>query len=101
MVKIDWFAIDMDAFEEKYNAYLEAAECSFAATRQAYLCHSGQCDHDRRRKKDGTPDKRYPCPQAEYWDDQDNRTSYAVYYEHHAPLFKAIGLEYKREEVTQ
>lgn len=90
--KIDWFKIDLEAFEIAYFDCLCAVEECREFEAQYWACFNGECTHDRKLKKDGTPNKRYRCPFEgmfyNKWCDARNGLNYY----HHYDLFKAIGL---------
>lgn len=92
---IDWFALDMEAFQKAYDDYLAAEQEHEEAVAQREACEEGTCSHERRLKKDGTPHKGIPCPQgyASYANECD--TGNYLYYRHHKAFFEAIGLGVK------
>lgn len=90
--KIDWFSIDMDAMQAEYDAYLAAEQELQEVISLAALCGKGLCDHDRKRNKDGSADKRSTCPQMWGLYDRECSLGNNLYYTHHKALWEAIGL---------
>lgn len=60
--KINWFEIDLEAFQGQYDLYVAAVRACDEAERQMEACEGGTCTHERPLRKDGKPDRRYPCP---------------------------------------
>lgn len=90
--KINWFSIDMDAFQNEYDEYLAAVEAHSAAVAQREACENGTCKHERRLKKDGSPNKGSRCPQEHASSNEEISTGNALFYVHHKGFWESIGL---------
>lgn len=95
MREIDWFAIDMDAMKEKWNAYLDACERVERLDAMQQACADGECEHDRPLRKDGRPHKGRECPQGYGLYNEWNRSSQSLVFDHASSFWESIGLGYE------
>lgn len=95
MRKIDWFAIDMNAMEQEWNAYLEASEVLVLLQADFDACQNGECNHERPLRKDGRPHKGRPCPSQWRIYDELCKLSNSLTYEHYSSFWESVGLDYE------
>ena len=91
--KIDWFTIDMDAFQEAYDELLEAIAEYEEVSAQAEACRNRTCQHGP-FKKDGTPHRGRECENDEGFKayNKECNLGNALHYQYHIDFFKRIGL---------
>jgi hypothetical protein len=90
--KINWFEIDLAAFQEQYDLYVAAVRACDEAERQMEACEGGTCTHERPLRKDGKPDRRYPCPVGIKSYMSYVHASNDLNMQYHADFWEAIGL---------